>query len=69
MKINDGHYKSTFCPKAMKYFKLRLHFPQINNHKQDIWSLGICVLCLLTNFPDYSNFYNFESNEIKFVEI
>lgn len=64
---NEG-YKSTFSPELLESFEHRVQNPNVDNRKSDIFSLGICLLCLVSN-ERYYYFYDFNKNIIFFDRI
>ena len=58
-------YKSPLSPELMRFFDFREAFPKYDVLKSDIFSFGICILCLIWGV-DFESFYDFDKCEIKF---
>lgn len=59
----DFSYKSTFGPQAMSMLSLGPNHASFDKEKNDIWSIGICLLVSLTN-EDFNIFYDWPNQEI-----
>lgn len=64
----DFNYRSPFGPQAMQLLSLGPNFASYDKEKNDVWSIGICVLVALIN-EDYNIFYNWTTQEIDFEMI
>lgn len=57
MILNES-YKTPISPELMFYYHNRERFPKYDKEKNDIFCMGISILCLLTN-DDFNFFYDF----------
>ena len=67
-RMANESYKSTFSPELLESFEHRMQNPNVDNKRSDIFSLGICLLCLVSN-ELYPYFYDFNKNTIYFDRI
>ena len=64
LKLANNAYKSTYSPEELSFFENRLSNNELDSHKCDIFSLGICILSLIRGI-NFEKFYNFSLNKIE----
>lgn len=64
-RYHDFQYKSPLSPQAMSALSLGPKYSDFNREKNDVWSIGICVLVCLTN-EDFNIFYDWTNQEINY---
>ena len=64
LKLANNAYKSTYSPEELSLFENRLSNANLDCHKCDIFSLGICLLSFIRGIP-FEKFYNFSVNKIE----
>ena len=63
LRLANNSYKSTYSPEEMVLYEHRLSNNDLDLHKCDIFSLGICILSYIRGV-NYEKFYNFLTNKI-----
>ena len=66
MKISPGEVFSPLSPRQMNSYKTGTPF--YYDSKDDIWALGICMLCLVF-FEDFNIYYDWNKKEINMPKI
>lgn len=67
-RLANESYKSTYAPELLQHFENRVQNPKIDPKRADIYSLGICLLCLVAN-ERYPYFYDFHKNAVFFDRV
>lgn len=67
-RLANELYKSTYAPELLENFENRVQNPNVDTKRTDIYSLGICLLCLVSN-ERYPYFYDFNKNTIFFDRV
>lgn len=67
-RLANESYKSTFAPELLESFEHRVQNPNADAKRADVFSLGICLLCLVSN-ELYPYFYDFNKNVVHFDRI
>lgn len=60
-RLANDTYKSTYSPELLQHFENRVQNPKVDAKRSDIYSLGICLLCLVAN-EQFPYFYDFVKN-------
>ena len=67
-RLANELYKSTYAPELLESFEHRVQNPKVDHKRADIYSLGMCLLCLVSN-ERYPYFYDFNKNTIYFDRV
>ena len=62
------NYKTALSPEYLSFLKIKTYYPQTDNIKSDMFSLGIITLSLLVKI-DWEIFYDFQKCNINLNEI
>lgn len=67
-RLANESYKSCFSPELLEQFQNRVQNPNYDFIKNDIFSVGICILSLMTR-ESFTYFYDFKENVVLFDKV
>ena len=67
-RLANESYKSTYAPELLESFEHRIQNPKVDSKRSDIYSLGMCLLCLVSN-ERFPYFYDFNKNLIYYDRV
>jgi len=67
-RLQNIDYYTPLSPEQMECYRLKIHNATYNIEKSSMFSLGVTILCCLTN-EHFTYFYDFSRSDVLFTKI